>query len=83
MTNYGCRQDFPVEMEHRCGASTYVLFLGVQWPASPANIYLLVFMPGKETGTAFCTRMAENVLLSALPSAPQTIVKQTVKLHGA
>lgn len=74
MTNSGCPQDAP------CGASTCMLFQDIQWPASPANIHLLVFVPGTETGTALCMRMAENVPLSALPSAPQTVAKQTVKL---
>lgn len=57
-----------------------MLFQGIQWPASPANVHLLAFLPGTETGTALCTRMAENEPLSALPSAPQTVAKQTVKL---
>lgn len=57
-----------------------MLFQGIQWPASPASIHLLAFLPETETGTALCTKMAKNEPLSALPSAPQTVAKQTVKL---
>jgi len=68
------------------GASVLVtaclLYQDLKWSlilqpsASPANIPLLGFTPGTETGTG----TAEKVLSTALPSATQNVVKQTVKL---
>lgn len=50
--------------------------------ASLVNVPLLVFTPGAEAGIDLCPKTAENVPLSALLSATQNAVKQTVKLHG-
>lgn len=52
-----------------------------RFTASPVNVPLLVFTPGAETGTDLCPKTAENVPPSALLSATQNIVKQTVRLH--
>lgn len=65
--------------------ATCLLFQDLKWlpnvqpSASPVAVPSLVFPPGTETGTGLCTSTAQSVPLSALPSADQNIVKQTVK----